>query len=404
MADYYPLIAKAIEGLTDKSPAVRRAVYERARNALLAQLRSLDPPVAPADIARESAALDLAIGAVEAIYVPSTSGSTTIQPPAEPVSVAHEPLPEPVSEPPETAVEARENAIDYSEPDVIHPETKEEIGDTAFGDAAARAERPRIGSKRHSLGQDNRLKAIILVASVVAVVIAIAGLAIYNRVDPAKDFKQVEEVADTPDTPSETGKYTERLGGAVVPSDGGGTATVAVQQAVLFEEDPDNPAIPRASEGRVQWRLEVKDAGPGLPLETVVRADVDFPQSGLSLNMILRNNTDASLPASHTVHLTFSQKNGDTEHLVRDAGVILLKDDVTDRGTPLTGLPVPVKDNIFLVGLSSLASDLERNNQLILRKGWFDVPVRFANGRRAILSFEKGASGDQVINEAFRVW
>jgi len=124
----------------------------------------------------------------------------------------------------------------------------------------------------------------------------------------------------------------------------------------------------------------------------------------LSLSVMMRNNTDASLPASHTFRLTFSQKTDDPDHVVRDAGVILMKDDVTDRGMPLSGLPVPVKDNIFLIGLSSLPADVERNTQLLLRKGWVDVPVRFANGRRAILSFEKGASGDQVLNEAFRVW
>jgi len=406
MADYYPLIARAIEGLSDKSPAVRRAVYERARNALLAQLQSLEPPVSPADITRESAALDLAIGAVEAIYVPSTSGSTTIQPPAEPVSVMAD-IQVPDEEPTEPMEQAVESVVE-NDAGQAYDNSVEESVDAAANEAATRTERPRIGSKRHSFGQDNRLKAIILVASVVAVVIAIAGLAIYNRVDPARDFKQVEEVADTPDTPSETGKFTERLGGTVAPSvaptESGAPATVAVQQAVLFEEDADNPQQPKASEGRVQWRLDVRDAGPGLPLETVVRADVEFPQVGLSLSVMMRNNTDASLPASHTFRLTFSQKTDDPDHVVRDAGVILMKDDVTDRGMPLSGLPVPVKDNIFLIGLSSLPADVERNTQLLLRKGWVDVPVRFANGRRAILSFEKGASGDQVLNEAFRVW
>ena len=45
MADFHPILARAIAGLTDKSPEARRAVYDRARTALLAQLRSLDPPL-----------------------------------------------------------------------------------------------------------------------------------------------------------------------------------------------------------------------------------------------------------------------------------------------------------------------------------------------------------------------
>ena len=52
MADFHPILARAIAGLTDKSPEARRAVYDRARTALLAQLRSLDPPLSEADMVR----------------------------------------------------------------------------------------------------------------------------------------------------------------------------------------------------------------------------------------------------------------------------------------------------------------------------------------------------------------
>ena len=46
MADYYPLIARAIAGLDPSAPGEqRRALYERARSALIAQLRSVQPPL-----------------------------------------------------------------------------------------------------------------------------------------------------------------------------------------------------------------------------------------------------------------------------------------------------------------------------------------------------------------------
>ena len=41
MADYHPLISRAVEALPDKSPATRRAVYDRARTALQEQLRAV---------------------------------------------------------------------------------------------------------------------------------------------------------------------------------------------------------------------------------------------------------------------------------------------------------------------------------------------------------------------------
>src|SRR4051812_35645186 len=74
MADYYPLIARAVEGLTEQTPVTRRAVYERARTALVAQLRSLDPPLAEPDIQRECTSLDHAITQVEADYAPPPAG------------------------------------------------------------------------------------------------------------------------------------------------------------------------------------------------------------------------------------------------------------------------------------------------------------------------------------------
>src|SRR5438067_61666 len=56
MADYYPLIARAIAGLDPSAPGEsRRALYERARAALIAQLRSVQPPLSESEITRERA-------------------------------------------------------------------------------------------------------------------------------------------------------------------------------------------------------------------------------------------------------------------------------------------------------------------------------------------------------------
>jgi hypothetical protein len=66
MADYHPLIARAIDGLGTSTGEARRALYERARAALVAQLRSIDPPLSEADITRERLALEDAIRKVEA--------------------------------------------------------------------------------------------------------------------------------------------------------------------------------------------------------------------------------------------------------------------------------------------------------------------------------------------------
>jgi len=74
------------------------------------------------------------------------------------------------------------------------------------------------------------------------------------------------------------------------------------------------------------------------------------------------------------------------------------------RGVPLAGLAVPVTPGYFLIGLSSLESDMQRNVQLLKERSWFDIPIIYNNNRRAILALEKGTPGEQAFNQAFATW
>lgn len=66
MADYYPLIARAIAALDPAaSGESRRALYERARAALIAQLRSVQPALSESEIVRERLGLEEAVRKVE---------------------------------------------------------------------------------------------------------------------------------------------------------------------------------------------------------------------------------------------------------------------------------------------------------------------------------------------------
>src|SRR5215475_8937112 len=66
MADYYPLIARAVAGLEKNTGEGRRVLYERARTALVTQLRGVVPALSESDITRERLALEEAIRKVEA--------------------------------------------------------------------------------------------------------------------------------------------------------------------------------------------------------------------------------------------------------------------------------------------------------------------------------------------------
>src|SRR6476660_8893066 len=85
MADYYPLVAKAIAGLEKNTGEGRRMLYERARTALVAQLRGMnDPPLTEAEITRERLALEEAIRKVEAEAARRGREGPRPEPPKEP--------------------------------------------------------------------------------------------------------------------------------------------------------------------------------------------------------------------------------------------------------------------------------------------------------------------------------
>lgn len=58
MADYYPLLTRAVRNLPDNSPEARQAIFLRARDALERQLRSVTPRLTDADIVRELLSLE----------------------------------------------------------------------------------------------------------------------------------------------------------------------------------------------------------------------------------------------------------------------------------------------------------------------------------------------------------
>src|SRR6476620_11670229 len=111
MADYYPLVAKAIAGLEKNTGEGRRALYERARSALVAQLRGMnDPPLTEAEITRERLALEEAIRKVEAEAARRGRDAPRAEPPAAKSDA------DAASAPPKAAPPAAERAAAPSRP------------------------------------------------------------------------------------------------------------------------------------------------------------------------------------------------------------------------------------------------------------------------------------------------
>ncbi|MEM8552154.1 MAG: hypothetical protein AAGF45_07200 [Pseudomonadota bacterium] len=65
MTDFYSVLQRAVSSLPDSSGPHRRAVYDKARKALLKQLQSFDPPLPSADVTAQRLALEDAIRKIE---------------------------------------------------------------------------------------------------------------------------------------------------------------------------------------------------------------------------------------------------------------------------------------------------------------------------------------------------
>ena len=83
---------------------------------------------------------------------------------------------------------------------------------------------------------------------------------------------------------------------------------------------------------------------------------------------------------------------------------ILMKQGEQARGVPLAGLAVKVTPGFYMIGLSNMDADKDRNMQLLKGRPWIDIPVVYSNNRRAILAVDKGAPGERAFADAFEAW
>ena len=73
-------------------------------------------------------------------------------------------------------------------------------------------------------------------------------------------------------------------------------------------------------------------------------------------------------------------------------------------GTPLAKLAVKAMKGVVAIEDSASDTDVQRNVQLLKEGQWFDIPIVYVSGTRAIMAIEKGSPGDRAFAEAFAAW
>ncbi|HEY1541657.1 MAG TPA: hypothetical protein VGG01_04550, partial [Xanthobacteraceae bacterium] len=203
-------------------------------------------------------------------------------------------------------------------------------------------------------------------------------------------------------------KITDRIGSsmsAAQPSAQNADEAAAVaQRVVLYEEDPEDPQGKRFV-GSAVWHTDgAQTTGAGQAADSTVRADIEIPERKMTVKWVLKRNTDKTLPASHTIEINFMLPSDFPHGGIKNIAGVIMKESEEKPGTPLAGYSVKVTDGYFLLGLSASDSDQQRNLSLLKDRPWFDIPIVYNDGRRAILAVEKGIPGDRVFKDAFAAW
>ncbi len=516
MADYYPLLAKAVAGLPNSTPDTRRAIYDRARNALLGQLRRLEPPVPEADVERESGALEVAVARLEAELAPPPEPQPeqggAPEPPPGPVSKAAptqkaadvpEPSPEirsaapvasdeppaqtppgapaaasPVAEsvapnpaaanirrragaaaspparppqffkvqrdrttpgfPPSPTLRASPSSRPEEAPaaekpaeNPVAPTSSGEISvspelrfrERSSGESGSNVREPVAeersptlvttttgaettgadeaahemanAASRQNFGQaaGTRLdaqrpfaprpardrvapKRLWIVGFVVGLLVLFVAVAAFELRDRPEDLRQKAAAPVIAPDAAVNGKIVDRIGGVGAQPEGTAASTTSEsagvsddqatksaappaeppaavsRRAALLVEAPEEQSKVKTYLGAVVWKVDNVSNGPGEPLSTAVHAEIDIPEEQLRAEMTFQKNFDSTLPASHTMKLQFTEPQGGPLGNVQQISVPQMRREDSATGDGLVGVPVPITENSFLVGLS----------------------------------------------------
>lgn len=190
---------------------------------------------------------------------------------------------------------------------------------------------------------------------------------------------------------------------AQTPTASGDPAAIAGGEKLFLYEERIGQATPVAVPGSISWSA-VRENGPDGKPDPQIQGRINVPERGISALLTVKRNTDNSLPASHIIEVVFSVppdfEGGAIENLQR----IAMKRTEQDRGDPLVAVTAKVTDDTYLVALNDFEDVVKRNMELLSTRGWIDIPITYRNGRRALITLDKGTTGGNVFQQVMREW
>ena len=179
---------------------------------------------------------------------------------------------------------------------------------------------------------------------------------------------------------------------------------IANGEKMFLYEERLGQSSPTAIPGTVAWSVKEESPGGDAKPEPAVQAQITIPDRGLTALMTIKRNADESLPASHVIEFVFSLPQNFEGGAIDSVQRVSMKRTEQDRGDALIAVPAKITDDFHMIALNDSKDAIGNNTELLRSRSWIDIPLTYRNGRRALLTLEKGPSGTDAFNQALRAW
>ncbi len=228
------------------------------------------------------------------------------------------------------------------------------------------------------------------------------GSATEGRSVSEQNVASTVEPTDQPPVGTNAGAATATAPASTTPAAADAIPAANGERAFLYEERLGQTS-PTAVPGTIAWTALRETGEDGKP-NPAIQGKITIPDRGLTALITIKRNSDSSLPASHLIEVVFSVpadfEGGAIDKLER----IAMKRTEQDRGDPLVAVSAKVTDDTYLVALNDFQDVMKANLDLLANRGWIDIPISYRNGRRALLTLDKGAAGKAVFDQVIREW
>jgi hypothetical protein len=243
-----------------------------------------------------------------------------------------------------------------------------------------------------------------------------------NETGPAGDAEKFTQRLNVDGTEEDVGPSPEVINGlpgeegrSVAELSGDGTATEPAQQTepatdgapaiekMLFYETSLGLEQQARYEGGVTWSEEVETDGTAS--RPFIRAQIQVPERNLSIDMSIKLNGDQTLPVSHLIDINFSLPDDFEGGEIDQVTEVKMKNTEEQPGDRLAAISAKIDTTFFVVGLENDDPEIVATNmQLLSRRNWIDIPISYSNGRKALITLEKGASGVAIFDKVLAAW